>query len=50
MVGAQIAVAEGLHTVTIYLVETMQTIVATSKLAREQHDVAHLQRLCLDSH
>ena len=50
MVGVQVAIAEGLHTVTVYLVEPMQAVVATSILAREQHDVANLQSLCLDSH
>ena len=49
-VRAQVAVAEGLHAVTVYPVEPMQTVVATKVFAREQHDVAHLQFLFLDGH
>ena len=48
MVGAQIAVAEGLYMVTVYPVEPMQAIVATTVFAWEKHDIAYLQRLFLD--
>ena len=50
MVWVQVAVAEGLHAVTVYPVEPMQTVVATCILAWEQHDVAYLQRLFLNRH
>jgi len=49
MVGAQVTVAEGLHAVVLYPIEPMQTV-ATKVFAWEQHDVAHLQFLFLDSY
>ena len=47
-IRAQVTVAKGLHAVTVYPVEPMQTVVATKVFAWEQHDVAHLQFLFLD--
>lgn len=45
-----VAIAKGLHTATVYPIEPMQTVVTTSILAREQHDVAHLQLILPDCH